>query len=719
MSIETLRRGTKGLPPMLSGPFTIRDEFPSVDYDQWRALVEADLKGASFKEKLVTHTHEGILVQPIYASKDFPGGSDPHGFPGLPPFVRGSRPHGAALTGIDLRQEHAHPDLGTTNQAILADVAGGVTSLLLRLDAAACSGRDVDQGAVKGRAGQDGMLAYGVDDLDAALDDVQLDLIGVALDSGAAFLPAAALLAALWQRRGIAPAQARGSFNADPLAVLAREGELPYAPEVALSLLGDLAQWTSQHYSHVTAVGIDTSVYHHAGATAAQDLALGLATGVAYLWAMTSAGLDIDTASGQILLRMSLGTHHFLAIAKLRAARRLWWQVIEACGGSDSVGTPQIHARISDRVLTRRDPYVNILRNSVGAFAACIGGADVITSVPFDHVLGLPDELSRRVARNTVLILQEEAHLHRVIDPAGGSWFLETITDQLAEEAWSIFQEVERQGGMLAILQSGWVGRQIDSAYGLRAKDIACRKQGITGVSEFPNLAEQPAPLDTPLDIDALRAAASGRVQSARQKSEPQLALSSAESKTAAAAEAAAAGATLGPLATALGFHASGVEIQPLEARSFAEPFEQLRDATDNWQAKHGRRPRVFLVKMGPLAEHTARAAYAKNFFEVGGFEVVANDGFQTDADAAVTSFRESGASIAVICSSDKLYPELVPKVAHELRVAGARSVVLTGNPGDNETAWRDAGVDRFIFMKCDVLATLREMLQEEGVLTT
>ncbi len=207
---------------MLSGSFTIRDEFPPVDYDRWRAFVEADLKGAPFDEKLVTHTYEGILVQPVYASKDFPGGSDPHGFPGIPPFVRGSRPLGAALTGIDLRQEHAHPDLETTNQAILADLAGGATSLLLRLDATACSGRDIDQGAVNSLVGQDGMLAYSVDDLDAALDDVRLDLIGVALDSGAAFLPAAALLAALWQRRGIAPTQARGAYNADPLAVLAR-----------------------------------------------------------------------------------------------------------------------------------------------------------------------------------------------------------------------------------------------------------------------------------------------------------------------------------------------------------------------------------------------------------------------------------------------------------------------------------------------------------------
>ncbi len=702
---------------MLSSTFTIRDEFPPVDYDRWRELVEADLKGVPFEKKLVTHTYEGIDIRPIYAPKDFPGGSDPHGFPGTAPFVRGSSALGTTITGIDLRQEHAHPDLETTNQAILADLAGGVTSLLLRLDPTSCDGRDVDLANTTDPASQDGLLAYSVDDLDVALDDVHLEMIGVALESGAAFLPAAVLLAALWQRRGIAPAQARGAFNADPFAVLAREGELPQSPEAALLLLGDLAQWTSQHCSHVTSVAIDTSPYHLAGATAAQDLAFGLATGVAYLRAMTDVGLDVDAAIGQILLRMSLGTHHFLAIAKLRAARRLWGQVVEACGGSESAAAPKIHARTSDRVLTRRDPYVNILRNSVSAFAACVGGAEVVTSVPFDQTVGLPDELSRRVARNTLHIIQEEAHLHRVIDPAGGSWFLETVTDQLAEEAWSIFQEVERQGGMLAALQSGWVAAQIDFAYSPRAKDIARRKEGITGVSEFPNIAEQHLSR-TPLDHSALRSAASDRVQNARKPSKPPLEFASAESKTAAAAGAAAAGATIGQLATGLDFHTSLVQIEPLEARSFAEPFEELRDATDQWQATQGRRPRVFLANMGPVAHHTARASYAKNFFEAGGFEVATNDGFQQDVAAAAAAFRESGASIGVICSSDKLYPDLVPKIAGELRAAGARSVVLAGHPGDMQAAWSDAGVDRFIYMKCDVLATLREMLQEEGVLT-
>jgi methylmalonyl-CoA mutase len=377
----------------------------------------------------------------------------------------------------------------------------------------------------------------------------------------------------------------------------------------------------------------------------------------------------------------------------------------------------RIHARTSDRVLTQRDPYVNLLRNTVGVFAAGIAGADGITSIPFDQMVGLPDEFSRRVARNTVLILQEEAHLHRVVDPAGGSWFLDQLTDQLAEKAWEIFQQVESEGGMLSALSSGWVAQQIDSAFAPRAKDIARRKQGITGVSEFPNVGEEPI-VHEPLDAGKLRQSASERLTTARREIEVLKNLSLADARTEIAVEAAATGATIGQIATALGGHIEQTESTPIEPHLFAEPFEELRDASDAWQAQTGNRPRVFLANMGPVAHHTARATYSKNFFEAGGFEVIGNDGF-AEADAAIAAFKESGASIAVICSSDKLYPDFVPTIASELKAAGAKSVVLAGNPGGNESAWLEAGVDRFIFIKCDVLAILRDLLREQGVLTS
>jgi methylmalonyl-CoA mutase len=705
---------------MLAPEFTLRDDFPPISYEAWRSLAEADLEGAPFEQKLVTHTYEGIDIQPVYTRADWPSEKDPEGFPGLTPFVRGSRPLGAVQTGWDLRQEHAHPDPAITNQAILEDLQGGVTSLLLRLDIAARNGLDPDDPEAEALTGRDGLMVYHADDLDIVLANVHLDMIGVTLEAGAAFVPAAAMLVALWRRRDVAPEQARGAFNADPLAVLVRDGHLPVSPANALVLMAELAGWTAKNYPHVTAVRVGTAPYHHAGATAAQDLAFGMATALEYLRAMSRAGLDIDTAARQMLFNISVGTHHFLAIAKLRAARRLWARVVEACGGSPAAAAMRIHSRVSKRVLTLRDPYVNLLRNTVACFAAGIGGAEAITSVPFDAAVGLPDDLSRRIARNTVLILQEEAHLNRVIDPPGGSWYLGWLTDRIADKAWGIFQEIERYGGMLRAIQEGWIARQIDSAFAPRAKNLARRKEGITGVSEFPNIAEplvvRPAP-----DRITLRADAVARVAKARRRSMILSHLLGADARPTnstitLAVEAALAGASLGQLARAQRFHTEPTAIPPLTPHPFAQPFEELRAASDAWQVFHGKRPRVFLANMGSVAHHTARATYAKNFFEAGGFEVIGNNGFREVRDAA-RAFTESGATIAVICSSDKLYPEIVPQLAPALKAAGASTVVLAGNPAANENAWRDAGVDRFIFIKCDVLGILREMLCEEGVL--
>jgi methylmalonyl-CoA mutase len=544
----------------LANKFTIRDDFPPASYAEWRALVETSLQGVPFKKKLITHTYEGIDIQPVYTRQDSLGEDDPQGFPGRRPFVRGGQPLGQVLGGADLRQQFAHPDIVVTNQAILADLAGGVTSLELRFDAAARHGFDPDDAAATELAGTGGVMLYSVDELDSALAGVDLSTVGVALAAGAAFLPAAGMLAALWKRRGVALDGVRGAFNADPLSDLARDGGLPVSAKVALVQLADLAAWTHANCPRVTAVGVDTSPYHHAGATAAQDLAFAMATAVTYLRAMTERGLSVDEAAKQILFRVSLGTHHFLAIAKLRSARQLWGRIVEASGGSEDAGAMRIHARASERVLTQRDPCVNILRNAVSVFAACIGGADVITSVPLDQVTCPPDNLTRRLARNTLHVLQEEAHLHRVIDPAGGSWFLTKITDELVAEGWRIFQEIERRGGMLAVLESGWIGDEIDSAFAPRAMDIARRKEGITGVSEFPNIAEERIARQLP-DAAALSKAAAERLRRERPSSEAIGELPSGTSRTAAVVETAARGATIGQLARVLGFHESPARI--------------------------------------------------------------------------------------------------------------------------------------------------------------
>ncbi|MBX3427167.1 MAG: methylmalonyl-CoA mutase small subunit [Pirellulales bacterium] len=705
---------------MLSEELTL-DEFPPVDYAAWRALVDVDLAGAPFEKKLVTGAYEGIAIQPLYTAADWPSErAAMRGEPGTAPFVRGSRSTSESVAGWRLWQEHAHPDLGSTQQAIRDDVAGGVDGVLLRLDCAARSGIDPNDAAAMDLAARDGVAAYSLDDFDAVLAGVDLAKVAVALEAGAAFVPAAALMVQLWQRRSVGLDRAVGAFNADPLAVLARDGALPLAIDEALALLSDLAVWTEAHAPHVTAVRVGTAPYHHAGATAAQDLGFALATGVEYLRAMTAAGLAVDAAALQLVFNMAVGTHHFLAISKLRAARRLWSRVVEASGGSPTAGAMQLHAKTSKRVLTTRDPHVNLLRNTAAVFAAALGGAETITSVPFDAPLGLPDLHSRRVARNTAIILKEEGHLHRVADAPGGSWYLERLTDELAEKGWGVFQQVEAQGGMRAALESGWIAAQIESAFAPRAKKLADRREGIVGVSEFADAKhvrlERPAP-----DRAAIARTAAERIASIRR--EQALEVGSLVSgtkpgeRTVGAIAAAAAGATIGSLAGALGFGGASPSIAPLALSPFAQPFEELRDACDAWAVKHGAPPQVLLASLGRPAQHGPRSQYSKSFFEAGGFLVIQDEAAGT-IDAAVAALDKHQAPIAVLCSTDEIYAEQAATAAQRLKQAGAKTVVLAGVPGANEAAWREAGVDRFIFMKCDVLATLRELLAGLGVIS-
>jgi methylmalonyl-CoA mutase len=325
----------------------------------------------------------------------------------------------------------------------------------------------------------------------------------------------------------------------------------------------DLAAWTAANYPQSTSVEVNTGAYHHAGATCTQDLVFAAATGVEYLRAMTGAGLAVDTAIRQVVFGLSVGYRFFQAIAKLRALRKMWAKVVTTVGGNAAAApATRIQARASRRVLTRRDPWVSLLRNTVCCFAGAVGGADAITTAPLDAAIGLSDEFSRHLARNTRIILLEESHLNRVIDHAGGSWFLERLTDQLAERAWALFQATEGRGGMIRAATEGWVAKQIRSVEATRARNLATRKQAVTGVSDHPNVSEQPVTGPQP-DRVKLRAGASAR-QVAWRRDHPcvgalaalaQVAAAPARAPgalTEAAVKAAEAGATLGQISAAL-----------------------------------------------------------------------------------------------------------------------------------------------------------------------
>ncbi|CCG42382.1 methylmalonyl-CoA mutase family protein [Magnetospirillum molischianum] len=652
----------------------LASEFPVPDRAQWLALVDKALKGAPFDKKLLTRLYEGIVVQPLYTRTDVAGETDPSGFPGASPFARGGRASGAGVDGWEIRSEHNASLPADANTAILDDLLRGATAIHLRLDSAARSGRTTEAALW----GEGGIAIHGPEDLDRTLKGVLLEFVPLSLEAGASAERAAELLTDLWRARGTTPDQARGSFGLDPLGTLATEGRLSAPIEDSLTRMAAVAAATARDWPHATAVGVDTGAYHDAGATATQELAAAMATGTAYLKAMTAAGLDIATALGQIVFTLSVDCDQFLSIAKLRAARMMWARIAEACGAPESARRMRLLARTSRRMMSRRDPWVNLLRTTVAGFAAGVGGADSVAVLPFDAELGPSDAFSRRIARNIQILLKEESSLSQVIDPAGGSWYVETLTRQVAEAAWTEFQKIESAGGMAAALIDGSLAERIALSWAEREKNIAKRKDSLTGISEFPNLHERPVERSRP-DLKPLRAEAASYLVGAGSPAEP------------------------------------GVNIAPLPRHRLGEAFEALRDAAEAFRNRTGNWPRLFLANLGPVASHTARATYAKNYFEAGGIETLGNDGF-TEVEACVAAFKASGARIVALCGSDGLYESHAVAFAQALKQAGTDCLYLAGNPGERKADYTGAGVDEFIFVGCDVLATLRTAHARLGV---
>ncbi|MFF9687838.1 methylmalonyl-CoA mutase small subunit [Streptomyces sp. NPDC014623] len=604
-------------------------EFPDPSHDQWQSLVEGVLRrsgkevaGPAAEEALSTTLGDGLTVRPLYTSVDT--STDP-GLPGFAPFTRGSRAAGNTTDGWDVRQRHALADPVRLNEAVLNDLENGVTSLWLAV-------------------GEPGGVP--VSGLARALEGVHLDLAPLALDAGTDPGPAVRELLGLYEARGIAKGAVRGSLGVDPLGQAARTGAEP-----ELSAAAHWARLCSREYPGLRALTVDALPYHEAGGSTVEELGLSLATGVAYLRALTASGLSVEEACAQLDFRYAATADQFLTIAKLRAARRLWARVAEVCGAPDAGGQRQ-HAVTSSVMMTRRDPWVNMLRTTLACLGAGVGGAESVTVLPFDHALGLPDAFARRIARNTSTILMEESHLARVTDPAGGSWYVERLTDELASAAWAFFQEVERAGGQAAALRSGMVQERLAATWAARSKDLARRKEPVTGVSEFPVLDERP------VEREPMPAAPSG-----------------------------------GGLP----------EVRRDEA------FEVLRARSDAHLATTGSRPKVFIAALGPASVHTARASFAANLFLSGGIEPV-QEPASVDASTAGAAFTASGATIACLCSAQTLYAEQADAVASALRAAGAERVFLAGRPGEY------AGADVHVFAGCDVVAVLSSELDRMGV---
>ncbi|GAA2346738.1 methylmalonyl-CoA mutase family protein [Saccharopolyspora halophila] len=575
-------------------------EFDEPTREQWRAQVQQALKRSGLigeqppdgpiEDVLASRTYDGIRIHPLYTSASADGG-----VPGSAPFVRGSSPLGSAAEGWQVRQLHEHPDPTETNREVLADLHNGVGSLWLRL----------------------GSGGIAIDALADALNGVHLDMISVALDTDADFAEAAEAFLALAAERGVPAGELRGNLGADPLGVRARTGR-PGDNAAAIAL----ARRCAAEFPQLTAIVVDALPYHRAGGSDAQELGCSLAVATTYLRELTAAGLDIDTAASQLEFRYATTADQFLTIAKLRAARRLWEQVTRSCGAGEQARAQTQHAVTSPAMLTRRDPWVNLLRGTIATFAAGVGGAQSVTTLPFDAAAGLPDEFARRIARNTQSLLLDESHLAQVIDPAGGSYYVESLTDELARAAWEWFQRIEAAGGLPAALDSGLIAEELDATWRRRRDAIADRSDALTGVSEFPDLDEEPLQR------------------------------------------------TPAPARPAGG----------LPVHRYAEDYEALRDAADQHRTETGSRPTVFLATLGPLAKYNARASFARNLFAAGGIDA-AEAGATEDTDQVLAAY--TGSAVVCLCSSDSVYAERAAETASALKRAGAKTVLLAGKPGE------------------------------------
>ena len=588
-------------PPTEPATLPLAAAFPTPSHGQWSGLVDevarkarripAEAPPGAGEDALSWTTIDGIRVRPLYTADDVgPQDLAATGVPGAPPFVRGARATGPVPTGWDVRQPHREPDPEAAAAAITSDLANGVTSIWLALG--------------------DGATAVG--DLGSVLAGVHLDLAPVVLDAGPAAVPAAEAFLATADARGIAAEALLGTLGLDPIGQRAATGSGADPGSVV-----PVSARVAQRYPQLRTVVVDALGVHAAGASDAQELGYALAAGVAYLRELLGAGLELAVAARLLEFRFAATADQFATIAKLRAGRRLWSRVTEVCGSAQ----PQFqHAVGSPTMLTRRDPYVNLVRGTLAGFAAGVGGADAVTVPPFDAAIGAPQPFSRRIARNTQALLTDESHLARVLDPAGGSWYVESRTASIARVAWAFFQEIEAAGGAVAALDSGLLGARIEVVRARRERDIATRRSPLTGVSEFPDLEERPV----------LRAARP-------------------------------APATCG-----------------LPTYRPAAPFEELRDRSDAQLAATGARPRAFLATLGALADHTARAGFARNLLQAGGIEVV-DAGPTRTVDDVTSAFVAAATPVAVLCGTDRLYTERAEATVAALRAVGAGHILLAG----------------------------------------
>lgn len=656
-------------------------EFPPVSTEKWEQLVAKDLKGADYKEKLRWQTNEGISPLPFYRHADFNQIDR-----------RRAITKGAADNAWEIREAVFNQDVKAANKASLKALGSGAQSVQFSLKILyreGMLGGDLEGTAIQKQ-----------EDFSRLLKGIPLETTPVHFDAG---LSSPALLAMLWneiQLQYLDSEKVLSTFSYDPFSFILLNGHLPKEITSFKKNITQLARFTMQNTPRVRPLGVDVRTYHNSGATIVEELGFALATASEYLTHLTDEGLDIKDAARQLHFSFSIGSNYFLEVAKFRAARLLWNNLIKAFGGDSDKTSTYIHGETSYWNKTLYDPYTNMLRTTTEGMSAAIAGCDSITVLPFDQHFRHPDDFSERIARNSQIILSEEAYFDKVTDPASGSYYIENLTDDIGREAWNFFQEIEKAGGMLEAIQDNFVQATIEESQQKRDRAIASRGRIFVGTNKYPNPEDRMADKFQP-----------GKAAVSVRESDNKLNIE-IEKFIPALAKALANGAKTGDLIPYL-FDLGKQDIRSLQPYRGTQAFEELRLATE----RHETTPKVLALPIGNAKVRKARSAFSANFFGCAGYQIEDPIGFES-IEEAVDAVKNQFPDIAVICSSDQEYKKLVPAICEALnKLENHPLLVLAGNPKDNAETFRKAGINEFIHAKCNVLSTLKRFQTKLGII--
>lgn len=701
----------------------LKSEFTPPTYEEWKQQVEKDLKGASFEKKLITKTYEGINLNPIYTKKDIKDLPFIDSLPGGDNFVRGVYPNGYHGKPWDVNQEIVAADAEDFNTIVLDALYNGQNCINLKLDTATKMGLDADYADTE-MVGDTGLSISAINSLKRALKNIDFNSVPLYIDAGYNVIPFLSLINSYFEENNLDISKLNGSISADPIAHLAVYGELPIDLVFVFDMMKNSVDWVSKFAINLRTIGINTIPYLNAGANAVQELAYSMSNLVYYLNELIERGLEPADVFSKIQFSFGVSTNYFMEIAKFRAVKILLTTIASEYGVDDKDLELNIGAKSSEFNQTVLDPYVNMLRITTQTFSAILGNVNNITTSPFDENLQRPDNFSRRIARNTQTILREESHLDQVIDPAGGSYYIESLTAEIANNAWELFKELENNGGILEELKSGNIQKSIKEIYEQRQKDINKRKSVIVGTNMFADVNEKELEVRK-FDQEAFQKKRAEYLNKFRLNGSTEKHQSIIDNLNSISTlnsieiidtitKAFRIGSTLGEITSSLNAsHKSEVKINKLIKRRASEGFEKLRQLAKNYKNKNGYLPKVYLANYGSINEYKGRADFSKGFFEVGGFDVVQSKGFKTTEDAVNKSI-ESGAPIIVICSTDNNYTNIVSKIASGIKNKNnSIQIILAGYPKEQIDVYKKSGIDDFIFLGADVMEKLTNLFNK------